>query len=207
MSNQKAEMFRKRSSKELSIQADDNAQSNHQMKAIIQNLATTLLDQGRRVEALTAVAKRADLMSRELDFRLVALQKLLVASGQTVGEDVLEAEVQRLKVERFDNESAAEDAAQGLEVVEGQPASDGLTAIANIKLFASGTEQTEDEVPRIRLEVGKGELIAEVDEAIRGMHVGETKRFKVTIQNRIDEASLTLLGLRQKKAPSDNTVG
>jgi hypothetical protein len=200
MSNRKAEQFRNRSAKELSLQADDNAMGMQQVQKIVQALSMTVLDLSRRVDTLTNVSKRADLVSRELDFRHIALVKVLRERGLGwLTTDVLDQETLLLKTDRFDKESADEDASAGLETVEGQVAAEGMTAIANIKLFSQGVAQTEDEVPRIRLELGKGELIAEVDQAVLGMAVGETKRFKVSIQNRIDEAELTLLGLRQKK--------
>ena len=206
MSNIKAEMFRKRSAKELSLQADENAQANSQMQKIVQALSMTVLDLSRRVDALTNVTKRADLISRELDFRTLAITNLLRSNGLGwLTSEAVESEVKGLKVGRFEQESAADDARENLETVEGQPADNGMTAIANIKLYAQGVEQTEDEVPRIRLGVGKGELLAEVDEAVRGMSVGESKRFKVNIQGRIDEAELTLLGLRKPKSQPEAT--
>lgn len=131
-----------------------------------------------------------------LDLRTRAVMSLLEKVGIT--ESDIKAKINDLQVENFDRQSAEDDKRRNLEPAEG-PAEKGHIATTTILVYKDGVEVEDERVVRSKVELGKAEFLQEVDDAVIGMQVGETKEFPLSLQGKTDTAKLTLLALSKAK--------
>jgi FKBP-type peptidyl-prolyl cis-trans isomerase (trigger factor) len=194
----KAVEFNKRNSKLAAAQQQSNADSINMLRQALSGIYQKMFELQNKLEGLTGSAKAAD-------WRSLAIMKLLSKAG--ISEDEITAKAEELQVSAFEKESDLDDEAKGLESHDGT-AENGLTAIAQIKLFKDGVELPESQVVRSKFELGKSELLPEIDEAVIGMKPGEKKKIPLALSGKTDEAEISLISLRKpKNSTSDNTQG
>lgn len=167
------------------------------LQKMILNLAARLYRLERRVnEDYFAKARIAD-------WRSLAMMKLLdeQAAGKVSGitEKMIVEKAEQLQIEDFEKESVEQDRIKNLVVCDDEVASNGYYAVGTMKVFKDGLELEEQRIVRTKFEIGLAEHFPEVDEAVRGLKVGESRRFKLSLQNKTDEAEFFLTGLRKKK--------
>lgn len=171
------------------------------LQKMILNLAARLYRLERRVnEDYFAKARIAD-------WRSLAIMKLMdeqsVEALQKgfpgITEEMVIQKAEQLQTEDFEKDSAEQDRVKGLVVCDDETAANGHYAIGTMKVFKDGVELEEQRIVRTKFEVGLAEHFPEVDEAVRGLKVGESRRFKLALQNKTDEAEFFLTGLRKKK--------
>jgi hypothetical protein len=147
-------------------------------------------------EALANAHNRTEVKADAADWRSVAMLKLLNEAG-TVKEDDVVNTVRDIKVKQFDEASLKDDADRGLVNADGEQAQTGMIITTSIKIFKDGQE-TSNNIPRSKVELGKNELYPELDTAMIGATKGETRRFAASINGETLELEATLLSLRKK---------
>ena len=189
--NPKALNYSKRNIQQIGAQAEANNQNMSQIQQMLQGLmyqnyqtANTIQDLNRQMKANT--------------FRSQAAGKMLQKLGITESE--IEATVDTLIIAEFDKNSNDDDAEKKLSIVSSGTATIGMNAILSLRLFKDGAELIEQRILRSKIEIGKSELLPQVDEVLVGMSVGEAKKFLIDLQGKTDEAEVTLLGLRSQPA-------
>jgi hypothetical protein len=191
----KALEFKKREAKDAMVKNQHVANEIPAIKQVIGKLFQTLGQLQNQLEQATASAKMAD-------WRSLAILKGLddVAKGKVALSDLDEAyminKAEDLQIAAFDKESDVDDAGRKLEKIEG-PAEKGQFAIARVRLFKTGEEVQDSQVIRTKFEIGKAELLPQVDEAVIGMNIGDSKRFPLALAGKTDEAEIALYGLRK----------
>lgn len=191
----KALEFNKRNSKLAAAQQQSNADNINMLRQALSGLYQKLFEVQGKLDSLTGSAKAAD-------WRSLAIMKLLSKAG--ISEDEVTAKAEELQINAFDKESALDDEAKGLEVHDGI-AENGITAIAQVRVYKEGTEIVESQVVRSKFELGKNELLSEIDQAVIGMRAGESKRFPLSLAGKTDEAEVSLISLRRKKTQGEAT--
>lgn len=192
----KALEFNKRSGKIAAAQQQSNTESINMLRQALSGLYQKLFEVQGKLESLTGSAKAAD-------WRSLAIMKLLSKAG--ISEDEVTAKAEELQVAAFDKESDLDDEAKNLETYDGV-AENGITAIAQIKVYKDGVEIPESQVVRSKFELGKSELLPEIDQAVLGMKAGDRKRFPLSLSGKTDEGEVILISLRsQKKSTSSST--
>lgn len=186
----KAVEFSKRNAKLAAAQQQSNADNINMLRQALSGLYQKLFEVQGKLESLTGSAKAAD-------WRSLAIMKLLNKAG--ISEDEVTAKAEELQVNAFEKESNLDDEARGLESHDGT-AENGITAIAQIKVFKDGVEIPESQVVRSKFEIGKAELLPEIDQAVLGMKTGEKKRFPLSLSGKTDEGEIILVGLRRSRA-------
>lgn len=186
----KALDFNKRNNKLAAAQQQNNADSINTLRQALSGLYQKLFELQGKLENLTGSAKAAD-------WRSLAIMKLLSRAG--ISEDDVTAKAEELQVTAFEKESALDDEAKGLEAHDGV-AENGVTAIAQIKLYKDNTEIVESQVVRSKFELGKNELLPEIDQAVIGMKPGERKRFPLSLAGKTDEGEIILISLRRNRS-------
>jgi len=177
--------------KEL-VENKDNQQNQ------IHSLKQALMSIYQKMYQMDAAIQQNQRVGNALDFRTRALSQLLERAGVT--EKQIREKVEELQVEQFERDSAEDDKNRNLVAAEG-PAQNGLFATTTIRLFKDGVEVENEKIVRSKIELGKSELLPEVDQAIAGMSVGDTKTFALDLQGRTDTAELTLLSLKKVAEP------
>lgn len=197
--NPKAEQYKKRQAKEVSFQTEANTDQLGKNQQMITALAIKMYSMGQEVILLKKRLDRADAIARYADYRSSALSNLLRASGTYSESDVLN-QIEALQTNDFDLNSAAEDEKKNLTSVTTSAAADGMYAIFSVKIFMNGDELISEKIIRSKLLLGDEEDMKQtlpgIHEAILGMNVGETKRIPMNLQDKTDEAEISLLGLR-----------
>jgi FKBP-type peptidyl-prolyl cis-trans isomerase (trigger factor) len=194
----KAVEFNKRNAKLAVAQQQSNAESLNMLRQTLSGMYQKIFELQNKLESLTGSAKAAD-------WRSLAIMKLLNKAG--ISEDEVTAKAEELQVNAFNKESELDDEAKNLENHDGT-AENGMTAIAQIKVFKDGAELTESQVVRSKFELGRAELLPEIDEAVLGMTPGTKKKFPLSLSGKTDEAEVSLIALRKPKSqstPSDST--
>lgn len=170
------------------------------LQKIIMNLAARLFKLERRVnEDYFAKARIAD-------WRSLAIMKLMDEQAvealrkgfPAITEKMVIEKAEQLQIEDFEKDSSEQDKIKNLVVCDDEVASNGHHAIGTMKVFKDGAELEEQRIIRTKFEIGLAEHFPEVDEAVRGLKVGESRRFKLSLQGKTDEAEFFLTGLRKK---------
>ena len=156
----------------------------------IQSLRQAVMAMYQKVYQLDSAIQTSQRVGSALDFRTRALAQLLERAGIT--EQDIKTKVEELQVDQFERDSAEDDKRRNLVSAEG-PAQNGHFVTTSIRLFKDGAEVENERIVRSKVELGKAELLPEVDQAVLGMNVGETKKFDLNLQGRTDSAELTLL--------------
>ena len=194
MANTKASRFKKREIQEAAIQSQVNLKALDQLRQIVQALSVTSIEQTQRVGVVTDLAKRANQRSLDLIYQVQALIELAGLSSESVDKRALA--LRESDTEKYNDE---QDRAGGwIAANSDAKAESGMTAIVSIALYQNGKELVDDRIVKARIEIGKGELLAEIDQAILGLVVGESKRVTVKLGERTTDAEVKLLGLRAK---------
>lgn len=175
------------------------------LQKMILNLAARLYRLERKVnEDYFAKARIAD-------WRSLAIMKLmdeqsveaLLKGFPGITEKMIVEKAEQLQVEDFEKDSLEQDRVKNLIPCDEEPAANGHYAIGTMKVFKEGKELEEQRIVRTKFEIGLAEHFPEVDEAVRGLKVGESRRFKLSLQNKTDEAEFFLTGLRKKGEAAD----
>lgn len=206
MSNDKASSFRKRQLKTIGAQSDQNTSALKNLQQMAYSLAMKVFQMENDIRQLRNQADRATSIAKASEYRSLALSKLL--TEKVVDEQILNIEIEQMQIEDFEENSRADDARRGLQAVDDQVAEKGLFAILTVRFFKSGEELKKEKIVRSKIEIGKEELFQGVDASVVGLKVGESRRFPLNIENQVDEAEVTLLGLRKappKAEPAETT--
>jgi hypothetical protein len=188
---------KKTAMKELLENKDAQQNQLHSLKQAIMAIYQKLYQMDSAIQGNQRV-------SSALDFRSRAIVSLLEKVG--ISEKEIKDQVQELQVEQFDRDSAEDDKKRNLVPSEG-PAASGQYATTTIRVFKDGLEVESERIVRSKVQLGKAEFLPEVDEAVLGMNVGETKSFPLNLQERTDTAEVTLLSLKEEaKAPEATTT-
>lgn len=183
--------------KELMENKDNQQNQLHSLKQAVMAIYQKLYQMDSAIQLNQRV-------SSALDFRTRAVTSLLEKAGIT--EKDIKDKVQELQIQQFDRDSAEDDKKRNLVDTQG-PAQTGQYATTTIRVFKDGEEVESERIVRSKVELGKAEFLPEVDEAILGMNVGETKTFPLNLQGRTDTAELSLLSLKEAvKAPETETT-
>ena len=181
--------------KQISDVRDENNQT-------IIRIANGLVAFGQELASLKEAVKRTNgamtglmAMAQSATWRSMAIQKLLGPLG--ISEEQIVERANELLVKDFEAASDNADAELGLVKADDEDAKLGYGAIASLKTFLKGEEVVAFRSARTRFEIGGADTFKEVSEAVLGMKVGETKRFALVIQDKVDECELTLVGLRK----------
>jgi hypothetical protein len=175
------------------------------LQKMILNLAARLYRLERKVnEDYFAKARIAD-------WRSLAIMKLmdeqsveaLLKGFPGITEKMIVEKAEQLQVEDFEKDSLEQDRVKNLIPCDEESAANGHYAIGTMKVFKEGKELEEQRIVRTKFEIGLAEHFPEVDEAVRGLKVGESRRFKLSLQNKTDEAEFFLTGLRKKGEATD----
>lgn len=193
----KADEFRKRNRKLDALNSQQNAETNLKIFQM-------LLDVLGKMKKLEDQMKDLFPKARIAEWRSLAIMRLCHEKNLLTEQEVVEKGNQ-LMIEDFQQHSDADDKARSLITVQG-PAEDGMYAILNLKVYKDGQELQDQEIPRSKIEIGKVEQFPELDAAVRGMNVGETKRFPLKLMQQTDEGQVVLLGLRQAPKPAKEGV-
>jgi hypothetical protein len=161
----------------------------------IQSLKQALMTVYQKLYQVDNAAQTSQRVANALDLRTRAMMVLLGKVGIT--EQQIKDQVEELQVEQFNRDSKEDDKKRGLVEADG-PADNGHFATTTIRLYKDGTEIESERIVRSKIELGKAELLPEIDAAIVGMSVGETKQFPLELQGRSDSAELTLLSIKKK---------
>jgi len=181
----------------------------------IRDLAALQIGLAKRIFDLEKEMRQASAMaiaiSKAADYRCLAIMEVLEDQG--VPKETFIEKANKVMTKDFWNQSDIEDRNKGLIAVDA-PAEKSHHAIFNCKFFKGKNmeELPDDELPISKIELGKGELFPEIDDAIVGMRPGEIKTFDVCLQGKTDQATVTLFGLRKieedavgkKKSEVDN---
>lgn len=197
MSNDKASTFRKRQLKTIGAQSDQNTSALKNLQQMAYSLAMRVFQMENDLRQLRNQVDRATSISKASEYRSLALSKLL--TEKIVDEQALNAEIERMQIEDFEENSRVDDSRRSLQAVDDQVAENGLFAVTTLRFYKTGEELKKEKIVRSKIELGKEELFQGVDAAVIGLKVGESRRFPLNIENQVDEAEVTLLGLR--KAP------
>jgi len=181
----------------VSAVAQQNAQSIQalaQVQQMVYGLSYKLFDLEQKLTQAENVAKVAD-------YRSQALSNVLAKASIGFTDDTISNEIISLQEKDFDTNSAADDVRRGLENADTETAANDLHAITTISVFKDGVELKDERIVRSKVEIGKAELFnGDLDAALVGLKVGDSKDFPLVIGNRIDTARVTLLGLRRAPA-------
>ena len=181
--------------KEL-VENKDNQQNQ------IQSLRQAVMAVYQKLYQMEAAIQSGQRVSSALDFRTRAITTLLGKAGITESE--IKAEVEALQVEQFNRDSEEDDKKRGLVTADG-PAENGHFATTTIRLYKDGVEVENERIVRSKVELGKAELLPEIDAAVLGMNVGETRQFALDLQGRSDTAEVTLLALKKKEETKETS--
>ena len=171
-----------------------------ELQKMVLNLATRLYRLEHRIsEDYFAKARVAD-------WRSLAIMKLMdeqsveaLLKGFTgITEKMVIEKAEQLQIEDFEKDSSEQDRVKNLVSCDDELAANGHYAIGTMKVFKEGKELEEQRIIRTKFEIGLAERFPEVDEAVRGLKVGESRRFKLSLQNKPDEAEFFLTGLRKR---------
>lgn len=158
----------------------------------IQSLRQAVMAMYQKIYQMDSAIQTNQRVGSALDFRTRALTQLLERAG--ISEQDIKAKVEELQVEQFERDSSEDDKRRNLVPAEG-PAQNGHFVTTTIRLFKDGSEVENERIVRSKVELGKSELLPEVDQAVTGMSVGETKKFDLNLQGRTDSAEVTLLAI------------
>lgn len=190
--NPKAQQFSKKTAiKQEQAQSEVNRQALQSLQQMAYSLFYQVYGMASRVEALEKEANQSRVRTK-------ALTSLLSRSGVT--QDEVKETVDSIIVEEFEKNSSDDDKVKSLSVVSNEAAQVGMSAILSIRVFKDGLELVDQQVLRSKVELGKGEIAADVENAVVGMTIGETKRIEMKIEDKTDSAQITLLGLRKPPA-------
>lgn len=172
----------------------------------IQSLRQAVMAMYQKVYQLDSAIQTGQRINSALDFRTRALTQLVQKAGIT--EEDVKAKVEELQVEQFERDSAEDDTRRKLVPAEG-PAQNGQFVTTTIRLYKDGAEVENERIVRSKVELGKAELLPEVDAAVLGMSVGETKKFDLNLQGRTDSAEVTVLSISKvaeakEEKPAEN---
>jgi len=176
--------------KEL-VENKDNQQNQIQM------LRQSLVDVYQKLYQIESSVQTGQRISGALDFRTRAIVALL--QKVSITEQQVKEQIEALQVEQFNRDSDEDDKKRGLVDELNEAAKSGHFAITTIRIFKNGEEVDSEKIVRSKVELGKEELLPEIDNAVIGMKVGETKKFPLNLQGRSDTAELTLLSLKKKE--------
>ena len=134
--------------------------------------------------------------SRKADWRSIALLRLISAKLNIAEPEIIE-KIEEVQVDAFNIDSLTEDNTKGFLNADSEVASEGLIAVIKLDALKGGNKLPGGGVLRSKIIIGQHTLVKEVDAAIVGMKVGETKRFPLDLQGATDEAEITLFQLRK----------
>lgn len=190
----KIQEYRKRSAKLATEQESANVNKLDQLTKLVINVHNRLKQTEDELYTFKQTAKMAD-------WRSLAIMKLLDKAGITEDDVIKKAE--DIQADSFDVESNKDDIANGLIPTNG-PATLGMHAIVSLSASKGGLQVDELNVFRSKCTLGQENLLKEVDDAVIGMSIGETKEFPLDVQGKTDTGRVTLLGLRVSK-PTEET--
>lgn len=178
--------------------AQSKADTDQSLVNLLKGFYSLTQDMMRMKEALSKTNSALSgilAMAQAASWRSLAIQKTLIDLG--ISEQKIIDKANELLVADFDAASKKTDAEQGLVEIDTETAQAGHTVIASLKMFLSGQEVIAFRSIRTRFKIGGKETFSEIETAVQGMKVGETKRFPLTIENKVDECELALVGLRK----------
>lgn len=192
--NSRANEFRKRNVKQSQAQTEANTDMLTQIQQLIYSMSYKQFETENKLKRLENAARIAD-------YRSLALAKLL--ENQGISEEVVTGKIMELQAEDFDQNSLVDDSQRNLTVVSDRAAQQGDIVITSIRLFKGDKELTEEKIVRSKIELGKKEIFdGAVDDAVVGLFIGLEKTFDLKIGDKVDRATVTLLGIREAKAPT-----
>lgn len=181
-----------------------NQISGNMITQLVSALALRMFSVERKVQEMSIRAKKADWRSAAIlnilqEKSLMSEKEIEVAIANVQQKELnqeIEIAVQRLGLEDVPKEVVAEK---------------GHHAIVTVEFLKEG-KVLEGETIKAMIELGKYEVFPELDDAVLGMTVGETKDFGLEIMDQTDSARVTLAGLKRRQGlngkaeESENTV-
>lgn len=170
-----------------------DAKEQHPLMTMVSGLAIRVFGLDKRVQRFTTRAQKAD-------WRSSALLKILHEKDIISYADVAKA-ANEVQQEELDQEIQMEVEKFGLEdCPEEMPAEKGHHAIVTVELFKDG-EKLDGETIKAMVQLGQYDLFPELDDAVVGMKVGETKDFDLEIMSQTDKAQVELIDLKRRREP------
>lgn len=215
MANTKMTDFRKRTGqKDFSKKDAKEAAANYELLSQrIETLTTLVFGLSKRIfemdGKLRSVTRDANAAQWRSQAILEVLNETVDANGVVlVTKKAVAAKAEQLQIEDFSKDAAEFDRVNDLTAVEG-PAELGHFATVSIDYFKAGVKLEEQKTVRSKIHLGKHELFPELDDQIKGMIVGEVKRFPLSLMGLTDEAELQLIDLKKpqpKEEPKHEPV-
>ena len=191
----KAFEFKGRQQKQEGLQKQDFQE---RVMGVMTSCLNEVIGLRNKHKALDLSVQQANGYAKIADWRSLAIMQLVIEKFEIPEQDIFDR-VNKLQEESFEKENAADDAKLGLEPFDG-PAELDHYAIAKINFYKGGVKLTdEQQIFRSKFKIGDQEFFPEIDLNVVGMSPGETKKIKIENGNHIDEAEVTILGLRKAK--------
>lgn len=151
-----------------------------------------------KLKALNQTLDQMNTLVTIVDWRSRALVSVLNEKKITLPDEISHR-AEQFQIIDFELASDEEDKGKNL-VAVASPAETGMYAIVRVSFFNKGIDLPLERIVRSKILIGSGSLFKEVDEALVGMKIGESKKFPLSLQGQTDQAEVTLIGLRK---PSD----
>ena len=155
-------------------------------------MALQLLE--RRLQEVESELKFTRSASRKADWRSIALLRLM-SDKLTLPESEITNKIEEVQIEAYNADSAQDDLNKNL-VDTTELADTEMTAIIQLKTYLNGQQVANGSILRSKIVIGQHTIVKELDEALLGMKVGESKKFPLVMQGQTDEAEVTLYALK-----------
>lgn len=157
-----------------------------------------------RMFSVEKQAREMSIRAKKADWRSAALLNVLEAKG-LLNEKEIENAIADVQQKELDQEIEIAVAQLGLEDAPKEvKAEKGYHAIVAVEFIKDG-QILEGETMKAMVELGKYEVFPELDDAVLGMAIGETKDFGLQIMDQTDSARVELVGLKRQREPNGKT--
>jgi hypothetical protein len=187
--------------KQAAVQSEQALEKAGQIESLVNGLFMASARMFARVKELEQRVGFAVEGLKMVDFRSLAIIRVLTEhfdSNGVLTKEKFEQFATELQIAEFERESAQDDKDNQLENADAEVAINSFRAIFTLRFFKDGVEDLSKRLVRSKIELGKNEIgFPEIDTAILGMKVGETKTAKLQARSGEAEVEITLLGLRK----------
>jgi hypothetical protein len=197
MNNKKAAAYRNKN--HVQAQTQSNTENLHSLGQLIIPLSAKVFDLEKKLQRMENQLQQAKTNAALAEYKAVAIQRILGLDGDQIRSNIVS-----LQKEDFQKQSDADDKARNLLTVDG-PAKEGQIALISGKIFKGDLELQNEEVIGSKITLGDDDLYKGIDSGVFGMLVGETKSIPFSVNEQEYSIALTLEGLREHPAKSEET--
>jgi hypothetical protein len=197
--------FTKKDVKEAAANYELLSQRIETLTTLVFGLSKRVYEMDRRLRDVGRDANAAQWRSQSLVEVLSEATPTVIIDGKPQAmKTALANKAEDLQIADFNASAAEFDKANKLVVVDGA-AEAGHFATVSIDYFKDGAKLEEQRTVRSKIHLGQHELFPELDDHIKGMKVGETKKFPLSLMGLTDEAELHLFDLKKPQPKEEPT--